>query len=106
MGGPRDPRRAPDPPAGSDLPDLRAIGALFDIPGEFADGAPHGSGHIHETFVATWREGGREEEGEDDVSPISDHEQTLLRDALRCRPEHSHIRPCEIIAVNAFYISW
>ena len=31
--------------------DLQAIAACFDLPGRFIDGAPHGSGHINDTFA-------------------------------------------------------
>ena len=31
--------------------DLQTIAACFDLPGRFIDGAPHGSGHINDTFA-------------------------------------------------------
>jgi len=37
--------------------ELEAIGAAFQIPGDFAGGAPVKFGHIHDTFAATYREG-------------------------------------------------
>jgi hypothetical protein len=40
-------------------PDLRAVGERFAIEGSFVAGGPHGSGHIHDTFVATWDHAGR-----------------------------------------------
>ncbi len=45
---------------GAPAPDLRAVGELFAIPGAFVRGAPHGGGHIHDTFAVTWRERGRD----------------------------------------------
>lgn len=38
--------------------DLRAIGASFEVPGILIDARPHGSGHINETYAATYAEGG------------------------------------------------
>jgi Ser/Thr protein kinase RdoA (MazF antagonist) len=38
---------------------LQAVGAQFRIDGEFASARPHGSGHIHDTFAAEYRAGGR-----------------------------------------------
>ena len=40
-------------------PDLRALGGRFEIEGSFVAGEPHGSGHIHDTFAATWNDVGR-----------------------------------------------
>jgi Ser/Thr protein kinase RdoA (MazF antagonist) len=40
-------------------PDLPAVGRCFAIEGSFVAGGPHGSGHIHDTFVATWQHAGR-----------------------------------------------
>ena len=37
--------------------DLAAVGALFDIEGQFSFADPLGTGHIHETFVATYLHG-------------------------------------------------
>jgi Ser/Thr protein kinase RdoA (MazF antagonist) len=39
--------------------DLRAVGALFRLRGRWTGGAPHGSGHIHDTFLATADDAGR-----------------------------------------------
>ncbi|MFQ5740747.1 MAG: phosphotransferase enzyme family protein [Acidobacteriota bacterium] len=38
--------------------DLRSIGRNFQISGEFLAAVPHGSGHINDTFAATYRRGG------------------------------------------------
>ncbi|MBP7275333.1 MAG: aminoglycoside phosphotransferase family protein [Kiritimatiellae bacterium] len=38
--------------------DLRAIAGAFQIPGDFAEAAPYGSGHINDTFAVTFRQGG------------------------------------------------
>jgi hypothetical protein len=38
-------------------PDISEIASLFDIRGEFYDAAPYGSGHINDTFCATYRHG-------------------------------------------------
>ena len=38
--------------------ELRAVGERFAIPGRFRDAQPLGRGHIHETFVASWQQGG------------------------------------------------
>jgi aminoglycoside phosphotransferase (APT) family kinase protein len=38
--------------------DLQTIAASFDLPGRFIDGAPHGSGHINDTFAARFDDGG------------------------------------------------
>ena len=45
---------------GPSAPDLRAVGARFALPGAYVRGAPHGAGHIHDTFAVTWRERDRE----------------------------------------------
>jgi hypothetical protein len=37
--------------------ELEAIGAAFQIPGRFASASPIKFGHIHDTFVASYREG-------------------------------------------------
>jgi Ser/Thr protein kinase RdoA (MazF antagonist) len=37
--------------------ELKAIGAAFEIPGDFAGAALLKSGHIHDTFAVTYREG-------------------------------------------------
>ena len=39
--------------------ELREIGRAFEIEGEFVSAAPHGSGHIHATYLAEYRLGGR-----------------------------------------------
>ncbi|HKQ61567.1 MAG TPA: hypothetical protein VJS92_09745, partial [Candidatus Polarisedimenticolaceae bacterium] len=39
--------------------DLRAIGRGFALPGEFVAAAPLGRGHIHETYLVTYADGGR-----------------------------------------------
>jgi Ser/Thr protein kinase RdoA (MazF antagonist) len=51
-------RARPEVAAGS-APDLRALGRRFAIEGSFVAGGAHGSGHIHDTFVATWQHAGR-----------------------------------------------
>jgi len=38
--------------------DLPAIAARFDLPGRFIDGAPHGSGHINDTFAVRFDDNG------------------------------------------------
>ncbi len=38
--------------------DLRKVAAGFDIPGDFAEGIPFGSGHINDTFAATFIQNG------------------------------------------------
>jgi len=38
--------------------DLQAIAARFDLPGRFIDGAPHGSGHINDTFAVRFDDKG------------------------------------------------
>ena len=38
--------------------DLQTIAASFDLPGRFIDGAPHGSGHINDTFAVRFDDGG------------------------------------------------
>lgn len=38
--------------------DVRAIGARFELPGSFVEAVPYGSGHINETYAATYRERG------------------------------------------------
>lgn len=38
--------------------DLRAIGARFAVPGDLVAAVPYGSGHINETFAATYEQGG------------------------------------------------
>lgn len=38
--------------------DLRAIGARFHVPGAFVGAAPHGSGHINETYAASYDQAG------------------------------------------------
>ncbi|MCZ6692104.1 MAG: aminoglycoside phosphotransferase family protein [Planctomycetota bacterium] len=37
--------------------DLERIARAFRIPGKWQEAAPHGSGHIHDTWVSTFREG-------------------------------------------------
>ena len=44
------------PPA---RPDLPAIGSQFDIPGRFLHAAAYGSGHINDTYAATYEQGER-----------------------------------------------
>ncbi len=39
--------------------DLRAIGNAFAIHGDFSAAVPHGSGHINDTFAATYNQAGR-----------------------------------------------
>ena len=43
---------------GSPLPDLAAIVRAFSLWGNFRTGAPHGSGHINDTFVVTLDQAG------------------------------------------------
>jgi aminoglycoside phosphotransferase (APT) family kinase protein len=38
--------------------DLKTIGAMFDIPGDFQFGMPYGSGHINDTFAVDYNQGG------------------------------------------------
>ena len=38
--------------------DLRAIGARFDVPGALVEAVPYGSGHINETYAATYDQAG------------------------------------------------
>lgn len=38
--------------------ELRSLGTLFAIEGSFVAATPHGSGHIHDTFVAEYRSSG------------------------------------------------
>ncbi len=38
--------------------DVRAVGAAFEIWGEFLDAAPYGSGHINDTYASTWNQSG------------------------------------------------
>jgi len=38
--------------------DLRAISARFDVPGELVQAVPYGSGHINETYAATYDQAG------------------------------------------------
>ena len=40
------------------LHDIRAVGAHFQILGDFVDAAPYGSGHINDTFCAVYDQGG------------------------------------------------
>lgn len=42
----------------TDARDLRAIGARFQVPGTFVSAVPYGSGHINETYAATYRQAG------------------------------------------------
>jgi aminoglycoside phosphotransferase (APT) family kinase protein len=39
---------------------LRSIGEQFEIPGRFLVARPHGNGHIHRTFAATYEQDGAE----------------------------------------------
>lgn len=39
--------------------ELAAVGARFEIPGTFRSGKRLGRGHIHDTYLATWDEGGQ-----------------------------------------------
>lgn len=41
-----------------DTPDLGKIAALFDMRSDFVDGAPYGSGHINDTYCATFDQAG------------------------------------------------
>ncbi|HTV01562.1 MAG TPA: aminoglycoside phosphotransferase family protein [Luteitalea sp.] len=38
--------------------DLRAIGAQFELPGAFVEARRHGTGHINDTYAATYAQGG------------------------------------------------
>jgi Ser/Thr protein kinase RdoA (MazF antagonist) len=38
--------------------DLKTIGAMFRIPGDFLFGNPYGSGHINDTFAVSYSQGG------------------------------------------------
>jgi aminoglycoside phosphotransferase (APT) family kinase protein len=40
--------------------DVRAIARHFEIPGDFRDAAPYGSGHINDTYCANFDQGGRQ----------------------------------------------
>lgn len=44
--------------ARTDAPDLRAIGSRFLIHGSFVEARPYGSGHINDTFAATYDQAG------------------------------------------------
>ena len=50
-----DARRVPAPAVGLSV-DL-AVAAIFAIDGDFVEAAPYGSGHIHDTFLAVYRNG-------------------------------------------------
>jgi aminoglycoside phosphotransferase (APT) family kinase protein len=39
-------------------PDLHTVASCFDLPGRFMSGAPHGSGHINDTFAVGFDDGG------------------------------------------------
>ena len=39
--------------------DLVEVGRSFQLPGQYRDGVPYGSGHINDTFAATYDQGGR-----------------------------------------------
>jgi Ser/Thr protein kinase RdoA (MazF antagonist) len=39
-------------------PDLRALGALFQVPGTWRGAVPYGSGHINDTYAATYDQAG------------------------------------------------
>jgi aminoglycoside phosphotransferase (APT) family kinase protein len=39
--------------------DVRAVGAQFQLRGEFVSATPHGSGHINDSYAATYRDEGR-----------------------------------------------
>lgn len=39
-------------------PDFCALSKAFDIPGDFLEARPHGSGHINDTFAATYSQAG------------------------------------------------
>jgi hypothetical protein len=41
------------------LPDLRALGAAFKIPGRFLQGRPYGNGHINDTYVSEYDQAGK-----------------------------------------------
>ncbi len=41
-------------------PDLETIGASFGLPGRFVDGSPYGSGHINDTYILRFCDGGGE----------------------------------------------
>ncbi len=43
----------------STAPNLREIAALFDIRADFIDGMPYGSGHINDTYCASFNQAGR-----------------------------------------------
>ena len=38
--------------------DMRAIGARFQVPGSLLEARPHGTGHINETWAATYDQAG------------------------------------------------
>lgn len=40
------------------IPDLREISALFDMRADFVDGVPYGSGHINDTYCASFDQAG------------------------------------------------
>jgi hypothetical protein len=40
--------------------DVQKIGAGFQIPGQFVSAIPYGSGHINDTYAATYEEGGNQ----------------------------------------------
>ena len=42
------------------VPDLRALGARFVLPGRLVDARRHGNGHINDTYAATYDEAGRQ----------------------------------------------
>jgi hypothetical protein len=81
-------------PTGSSR-DLRAIGARFDVPGALVDAVPYGSGHINETYAATYEQRGSQvryihqringhvfrqpEQLMDNVSRVLTHAATRLR---------------------------
>ncbi|MFO7535040.1 MAG: phosphotransferase [Kiritimatiellia bacterium] len=41
------------------MPDLRAVGTAFQIPGRFLGARPYGNGHINDTFVSEFDQGGK-----------------------------------------------
>lgn len=42
----------------ADFPDLEPVAAAFDVRGTLLESAPHGSGHINDTFVAVFSQAG------------------------------------------------
>lgn len=53
------PTSAPPVPEPSLIHDIRAISSLFDMRADFVHAHPHGSGHINDTYCATFDQAGR-----------------------------------------------